>query len=221
VNDVARQAGANPIALPSDNPSAAPAIAGETSPTGVPDLSLYPSWTDAKEVPSWYAKGADVDALLDVGDSLDWLADSGDLNETYQPPPPTAGSSISISNMGKAHGALGRAGNNTSVSSLPHVDANVESVVPPLPALFAGTEPMADNDDEKNTEDMISSTDALPSPAEDEPDAIAAGLKATASVTSMIEEHLQVFENPMEEQDFVSTILEEEHDESAASLEIS
>jgi hypothetical protein len=92
VNEVARQAGANPITLPSDHPGAAPTAnnnssdSGEVSPTGVADISVYPAWTDdAKEPPSWYAKGADVDALLDVAGSLDWLVDSGDPNENFTP----------------------------------------------------------------------------------------------------------------------------------------
>lgn len=87
LNEIARQAGAHPITLPSENPSSAPTSgSGEVSPTGVAEISIYPSWTDAKEPPSWYAKGADVDALLDVAGSLDWLADSGDANENFTPP---------------------------------------------------------------------------------------------------------------------------------------
>uniref|UniRef100_A0A6S8P3T4 Uncharacterized protein n=1 Tax=Amphora coffeiformis TaxID=265554 RepID=A0A6S8P3T4_9STRA len=87
LNDVARQAGANPITLPSENPSSAPTNGdGEVSPTCVADINIYPSWTDGKDPPAWYAKGADVDALLDVAGTLDWLADPGDLNESYNPP---------------------------------------------------------------------------------------------------------------------------------------
>merc|ERR1719162_274140 len=84
VNPVARQAGANPITLPI--PKTVNNLAGgEVSPTGVIDLEFYPSWTDfSKDTPSWYAKGSDVDALLDVADTLDWLADTGDLTETYE-----------------------------------------------------------------------------------------------------------------------------------------
>merc|ERR1719172_289911 len=62
VNSVARQAGANPITLPTDLPGIPNTLAGgEISPTGVNDLELYPTWTDySKEVPSWYSKGSDV-----------------------------------------------------------------------------------------------------------------------------------------------------------------
>lgn len=205
MNEVARQAGANPITLPTENPSSAPTVAGgEISPTGVAvDLALYPSWTDAKDMPSWYAKGADVDALLDVGDSLDWLADTGDLHETYQPPEEMdATPSIGDIEPAKVNGDLGHAGavNNTSVSTLPHVDSNVESVVPPLPSLFDGSEPPNDQ-----------KPDAIPSAGESTHQ-----LKISPSVDRLVDVHLQVFENPIEEQDFVSTILE--NNESSASL---
>jgi hypothetical protein len=195
VNDVARQAGANPITLPTDNPSAAPTIAGEISPTGVLDLSIYPSWTDAKDIPSWYAKGADVDALLDVGDSLDWLADTGDLHETYQPPPMDEDDHEDISS--KHDFGESSALHNTSVCTLPHVDSNVESVVPPLPALFDGGDV-----DQKKQPDILSSEhlDLKESP-DDEP---------------VMDEDLQVFENPMEEHEFMSTILESNNESSSA-----
>lgn len=201
MNDVARQAGANPITLPSDNPSATPTITGgEVSPTGVPDLSIYPSWTDAKDTPSWYAKGADVDALLDVGDSLDWLADTGDLNETYQPPPESSTSMPDIEDAANGSGGdLGQPGaaNNSSVSTLPHVDSNVETVVPPLPSLFDGTE--------SGTTEKKSLS----------PSASAAELKSAPEVTAS-EDHLEVFENCEEEHEFVSAILET--NDSATSL---
>lgn len=51
-------------------------VVGEISPTGVMDAA-FPL------IPSWYSKGADVEELLDEADALDWLADSGDLDETY------------------------------------------------------------------------------------------------------------------------------------------
>jgi hypothetical protein len=86
VNGVARQAGANPITVPNGSKiTQSQYDEGETSPTGVVD---FPSnWAWSEEPPSWYAKGADVDELLNEADALDWLADSGDLNETYNPPP--------------------------------------------------------------------------------------------------------------------------------------
>ncbi len=56
------------------------------SPTGVADVSLLlPSWVDVNNPPSWYSKGADIDTLLDDADCLNWLSDTGDLDETYPP----------------------------------------------------------------------------------------------------------------------------------------
>jgi hypothetical protein len=81
VNDVARQAGANPITVPSSNKVTQPQYVGEVSPTGVVD---FPSnWAWNTQQPEWYAKGADVDELLNEAEALDWLADSGDLTENY------------------------------------------------------------------------------------------------------------------------------------------
>ena len=39
------------------------------------------------EIPTWFAKGSDVDELLNEAEALDWLADPGDLVENYIPPP--------------------------------------------------------------------------------------------------------------------------------------
>ena len=82
VSDVARQAGADPITLPSEHPN--PSADGEISPTGVADLSLA-SWVDGKDPPAWFTKGADVEELLDVADTLDWLADPGDTKDNFFP----------------------------------------------------------------------------------------------------------------------------------------
>mmetsp|Transcript_2762 Transcript_2762/g.3108 ORF Transcript_2762/g.3108 Transcript_2762/m.3108 type:complete len:755 (-) Transcript_2762:128-2392(-) len=92
VNDIARQVGANPITLPSsymdknkmNNFSQA---GGDVSPTGVENFLSFPTnWAWQSEAPAWYTKGADVDELLSEAEALDWLADSGDLTEDYQPP---------------------------------------------------------------------------------------------------------------------------------------
>lgn len=85
VNDVARQAGANPITVPSGSKNTHPQFGGEISPNCIIDFPSNWAWTS--EPPSWYGKGADVDELLNEADALDWLADSGDLHETYMPSP--------------------------------------------------------------------------------------------------------------------------------------
>jgi hypothetical protein len=200
LNDVARQAGANPITLPSDTVTAT-ITGGEVSPTGVNDLSIYPSWTDAKETPSWYAKGADVDGILDVADTLDWLADSGDANETYEPS--HADDCNSLPDLDEADNASdsGDMGvkPSTSVSTLPHVDSNMETMVPTLPSLF---------DSEVGESGLLNigpSTNDFKT------------LQPSAS--GILDAHLQVFESAMEEHAFVSTILEDDnHNEDLEAL---
>jgi SHAQKYF class myb-like DNA-binding protein len=54
------------------------------SPVGV-DQQLYPSWVDAKNPPAWYNDGGDIETLLEDADCLNWLTDTGDLEETYPP----------------------------------------------------------------------------------------------------------------------------------------
>jgi hypothetical protein len=202
VSKIARQAGANPITVPVDQPTVTAPAVGEISPTGVGDLAMYPSWTDAKDTPSWYAKGSDVDALLDVADTLDWLADTGDLDETYQEatnalaagiPAPTpvsvmASAAAPLNHDGVAHTSI-------SMNTLPRIDSVSEVVVPPLPSLFDGAADTAD----------------------DEPSRKYGGLNPSPSVTNL-DEHLQVFDTPIEEHDFVSTILDDNAEGSSASL---
>lgn len=48
-------------------------------------MSLLPSWVDAKNPPLWYNDGSDIDTLLEDADCLNWLSDTGDLDETYPP----------------------------------------------------------------------------------------------------------------------------------------
>jgi hypothetical protein len=200
VNDVARQAGANPITLPTENPDCSPMVGGgEISPTGVFDLDLYPTWPDNRDPPSWYAKGSDIDALLDVGGSLDWLEDTGDLHESYEPPVGDPGLGMPRFDSSKGVAELGQTGtrNSTSVSTLPHVDSSVGSVVPPLPSLFEGAPSSQSLHQMHHVNASMSSTK----------------LNESTSATGM-DEHLQVFDTPMEEDDFVSTILENANESS-------
>lgn len=192
VNDVARQAGANSITLPTEQTCCSPMMGGgEISPTGVFELDLYPTWPDNRDPPSWYAKGSDIDALLDVGGSLDWLEDTGDLHESYQLP---AGDSAGVAELGHT-----TTRNSTSVSTLPHVDSNVGSVVPPLPSLFDGAPSSQSLHHMHHVNASMSSTKLHESTS-----------------TSGMDEHLQVFDTPMEEDDFVSTILENANESSGS-----
>ena len=199
VNDVARQAGANPITVPTEHPSYTPNMSGgDVSPTGVAEFALYPSWTDAKDTPSWYAKGSDVDALLDVADTLDWLTDTGDLNEIYQPDIPTFEPAPEIQDTSD-HSPVGSLShtpsvNNMSMNTLPRVDSTTGVDVPELPSLFG-----VSTETDESVSRKLSVHRLGPS---------------TSSAT--IDEHLQVFENDPDdmEHDFVSSMLDNTGDSS-------
>lgn len=191
---------------------------GEISPTGVADYTMYPSWTDAKDTPSWYAKGSDVDALLDVADNLDWLEDTGDLNETYEAAAAAASAVDSTpltSEYGVSyhdvepnkinHGPVGSAAalahyantSSMSMNTLPRIDSGAEVVVPPLPSLFDGTADTGETPDEPGRKLILHNL----------------------KFVSTLDDHLQVFDTPIDEHDFVSTILDDDNvGESSATL---
>lgn len=208
VNPVARQAGANPITLPTDQPGTTNTFAvGEVSPTGVDDLALYPSWTDfSKEAPTWYAKGSDVDALFEVADSLDdWLTDTGDLNEAYEEaermniaatdvPLETSGYQLTESQPSKD---FYQSNASTSLNNLPRIDSGVEVKIPPLPPVFHG---LTDNGD-----DPTGSKNKM-----------LLHMSSAPSVTNLVDEHL--FSSAIDEHEFVSTILEDGSSMSLAGL---
>jgi hypothetical protein len=191
---VARQAGANPIIVPSDYSALQPTSDGEVSPTGVADISLFPSWSDVKDMPSWYAKGGDIDSLLDEADALDWLTDTGDLHETYEPPPSSSGnmtnacadSFVEATAENDIHLLKPLSAANLSSDSLP---CCVQEIVPPLPSLF-----------------------------ESEPD-----LKRQKTLSNRhlgeLDDGLDVFDTPMEEHAFVAALLEN-NGESSDSLPV-
>ena len=160
---------------------------------------MYPSWTDAKDTPSWYAKGSDVDALLDVADTLDWLTDTGDLNETYQPSQSAMDSVTMVAENDVKEGqglTHTPSAHNMSLNTLPRVNSSADVVVPPLPSLFDGS-----------TE------------TEDQSKKLVANQRTEPTTSAPIDEHLQVFDTPLEEHDFVSTILEN-NGESTTSLSV-
>ena len=239
LNEVARQAGANPITVPSDNPSAAPTNdSGEVSPTGVADISIYPTWTDTKDAPSWYAKGADVDALLDVAGSLDWLVDSGDPNEHFQPSNTLDTSGIpeldvspskvkaASETYGEDPNFEGQLATISSSAELPQTmdDSNMEQVVPPLPSFFGGgTESDGHFEGHADeTHDSIEATTVEASPStmnlllSSSPSAAKLSLKEEDSGTPADLGDASLFHDSEMEHDFVSTILQ--NSESAVDL---
>mmetsp|Transcript_36168 Transcript_36168/g.87295 ORF Transcript_36168/g.87295 Transcript_36168/m.87295 type:complete len:1009 (-) Transcript_36168:436-3462(-) len=84
------QAGKIPIAHTQYSVAPVPAgypqgILPNSSPTGVAEMSLLPSWVDAKNPPAWFNEGGDIDTLLEDAECLNWLSDTGDFEETYPP----------------------------------------------------------------------------------------------------------------------------------------
>lgn len=194
-----RQVGVNHITVPSDNPNTAIAD-GEASPTGVNDLSIYASWTDAKETPSWYARGDDVECLLDVADTLDWMADPGDPNESYVAPMMEESTDNSLSVMDdetydceKHESSFVDRCSSTNNLILPRVDSSIETMGPTLPSFF-------------HSQNETSYTNLLSHAGEGH---ISTGdFKSLPS--GLLDSQLQVFDTPMEEHAFVSTILEDD-----------
>lgn len=151
---------------------------------------------------------------MDVADSLDWLTDTGDLTETYeeaerlnaadataqtteyqltegQPPK-------DVAPLGS--GAFYADSNNTatmSMNTLPRIDSGVEVNVPPLPPLFDGVG-VTDNGDEASKSKLSS-----------------LHMSSVPSVANL-DEHL--FSSPVEEHEFMSTILDETGAGSSVSL---
>ena len=75
-------------------------------------MALLPSWVDAKNPPSWYNDGSDIDTLLDDADCLNWLSDTGDLDETY--PPAMAEPAAVVSNSSTAANSIGAVSGQTA-----------------------------------------------------------------------------------------------------------
>ena len=210
VNEVARQAGAPPIVVPSDNNKLNNGY-GEGSPTGVSDIDTFPTWIDC-EPPAWYTKGSDVDELLNEADALDWLADSGDLDENYKPPSSTQAvltqsmepSLISLCDTPNSPTSSGVASTIGELSSNPLPPQKCDSVshIPPLPSLFgsSGNIVSAPVACEKVTTPNLSS----------------ASLFGSATEAANATDGLAVFESHFDEQAFVTALLE--NNESANNL---
>merc|ERR1712102_97202 len=79
---VANQFNSGPsIALPSKE-----VLLGKGSPTSVFDVNISKSKELEflqHEAPQWFARGSDVDELLNEAEALDWLSDPGNLVESY------------------------------------------------------------------------------------------------------------------------------------------
>ncbi len=233
VNDIARQAGANPITLPCEHKSAQH-VAGEVSPTVVVDFPSNWAWTN--DAPSWYSKGADVDELLNEAEALDWLADSGDLNETYNPPPapvpaPSENHQMSVSepsllslvdpvqpSMDKSkHAATHVAPSAITNAPAPMIDssdtgtgvvgimprASSGANMPPLQSLFESGHNLNDMKKEKSMN--ISSASLFES-------------ASAAADAAVVEDNFHLLDTPFDEQAFVTALLDQNSGDSSANL---
>jgi hypothetical protein len=141
-------------------------------------------------MPSWYAKGADVDCLLDVADTLDWLTDTGDFHETYDPPaqiPSLQPTSYPAPTYIADELPMLKA---PSMRTLTSESLSGEDVVPALPSLFDTTEPSSKR-----------------------------GQRTSSTHLANMDDHLDVFDTPMEEHAFVTALLENTG-ESSGSLSL-
>jgi SHAQKYF class myb-like DNA-binding protein len=214
VNEVARKAGANPIVLPSSTdtfkgPSMLPQqqqiFDGGVSPTGVSDIDSFPSWVSGAP-PAWFTKGADVDELLTEAEALDWLADSGDLNESYNSPPSTSCLISEPSLLTMCAEDL-----NTDLV-IPMIsdqsDQNTDSTIgnstncttnemPPLLSLFDSTNSISDDDInnimKREKSINLSST----------------SLFASATEAADATDHFSLFDTQFDEQAFVTALLDQ------------
>jgi len=144
-----------------------------------------------------------------VADSLDWLQDSGDPNETYQPAIEAAAATTTADVVaGKAPNPEDVVLETTPVESenepkdldehvggdvLSQEDSNVESV-DQLPSIF-------DSHPDESNEHL---------PKEQEHDLATDGTVDLGETGSHVAIEEPLFDNPGEEHDFVSTILENE-----------
>ncbi len=153
--------------------------------------------------------------MLDVADSLDWLTDTGDLTETYEEAErmhiattdtsaPTSTFQLNETQPQKdvppvSGGGFYSSSNNTtsmSMNTLPRIDSGAEVNVPPLPSLFDGV--TDSSDDPTGGKNKLS-----------------LHMSSVPSVSNL-DEHL--FSSPIEEHDFVSSMLEESGAGSSATL---
>lgn len=111
------------------------------SPTGVADMSLLlPSWVDAKNPPSWYNEGSDIDTLLEDADCLNWLSDTGDMDETYPPavaePAAVVTSSSTAANVSNGEGMVEGGHGDYNVERMMMMTTSITSVQDPTGGVF-------------------------------------------------------------------------------------
>ncbi|KAL3810461.1 hypothetical protein ACHAXA_002729 [Cyclostephanos tholiformis] len=116
-------------------------VLSNLSPTGVADMSpLLPSWVDTNNPPSWYNEGSDIDTLLDDADCLNWLSDTGNIDETYPPavaePAAVVSSSSAAANISNGGGVAEGSNGGYDVERVMIVSTNIISVQDPTGGVF-------------------------------------------------------------------------------------
>eukprot|EP00591_Stephanopyxis_turris_P000817 CAMPEP_0195514048 /NCGR_PEP_ID=MMETSP0794_2-20130614/5562_1 /TAXON_ID=515487 /ORGANISM="Stephanopyxis turris, Strain CCMP 815" /LENGTH=539 /DNA_ID=CAMNT_0040642213 /DNA_START=462 /DNA_END=2081 /DNA_ORIENTATION=+ len=208
-----RQASTNCIKVPQVNKTIAShglALDGECSPTTVTDIS-FPTF-GVGDAPQWYSKGAEIEDLLEEADTLDWLADSGDLDETYSHMNSKANSvpqSNEIASCSTSE-SCSEDCEPVPVNSSRSVNAN-DGVIPALNSTSGAGSVSTDNfmmalpaltgSDPKRQK--ISSPELFSSATE----AVEANLPSVTS-TNSVDENFAVFDSAFDEQAFVSALLE-------------
>jgi hypothetical protein len=185
----------NPVKVPGQ-----PQGAGNPSPVGV-DQVIYPSWVDAKNPPAWYNDGGDIDFLLEDAECLNWLTDTGDLEETYPPAVVEPSSVMTDASQLQSHESL------SFLMDPPHEGATTEDdAVTADSATVDPTASMADTDDAKpaavptTTAEYASATEAM-----------AAAYQQQQEVAVKEEEEEQLFPDldMGDDQAFVSALLDQ------------
>ena len=120
---------------------------------------------DAKNPPAWYNDGGDIETLLEDAECLNWLTDTGDLEETY--PPAVVEPSPVITGQGGGNAA----GSHESLSFLmdpPHQDgattddaATADSGTVDVAPTTINSKPAAVPTTTAATEEYASATEAM------------------------------------------------------------
>lgn len=208
VNEVARQAGANPIIVPSSDAlkSSQAQSGGIVSPTGVNDFPQ--NWVWEADPPSWFSRGADVDELLDEADALDWLTDTGDLTEAYFPPPEHAAHNL---NTFSEPSLL------SLVDSDVNADARKSGFPAPIPVLESNMDITANSTSMQNipalfesANNLLNSMKKVKSINLSSNSLFASATEAADAVTDDVQFHL--FDAHLDEQAFVTALLDHNSD---------
>jgi len=164
-------------------------LAGAPIPPGMPN----------QEAPQWYARGADVDELLHDADALNWLADSGDINEPFHEftPNPVPLSNSEVVSLSESEGGASNV-NNTSG------DANHNLATDALPPVVSSTS----TEDIHGLPNLFDSVDSKSRMKLSTPNLFSSGGVNHPSSSNLVDENFSVFDSAMDEQAFVSALLE-------------